>query len=252
MSEPVTATVAAPQHAVDVLLQRLDGWRHLDLSVKILRPQIAVSSFEINISGNVNDDDGRRVGYFQGYIVPAAEQVDSWTVLNHIELDPVARGRDFTRALVARISDTLLELGLRRLVVHGFGVGAYLWAGSGFRFDHPGMPGTESAVAVLERARDAGAFVDLDAADQARLAALEQAAEADPDTPAIFLTFADHASAAERSARAALVRRILVSSHWWGVKELVPSTAGPEPPGGASTSGATTHTEPHGNPKETD
>lgn len=207
------------------LTERLDGWMVDDLTVRLVPERTRVGELQMDVLGEIQRE-GRRCGFFHGYAVPAPVPRDSWVVLNAIELDVEARGRDFARALVSRILGVVDELGFRRALVHGFGLGGYLRADSGFVLQHPALPDGQTSISLLGQAEVAGV---LDALDPAAAAQLDQLrdhldAKGQTDSPGALLAFSDRAvDEATRKARHRLARTVLAASDWWGVREHDPA-----------------------------
>lgn len=206
------------------LTERLDGWQRADLTVHLVPERTGVGELQMDVFGEVRRL-GRRCGFFHGYAVPAPVPSDSWLVLNAIELDDDARGRDFARALVGRILDVVDELGFRRVLVHGFGLGGYLWADAGFGLEHPALPDRQTSQSLLDQVARTGGLDALDPADAAQVELLRDhlAGRLGPSSPADLLAFADHGPDEVRSHRRRLVRTVLAASDWWGVREPVPT-----------------------------
>lgn len=223
-----TVEMAADQNALDRLVTRLteqlDGWQVADLSVHLVPERTGVGELQLDVFGEVRHE-GRRCGFFHGYAVPAVVPTDSWLVLNAIELDEDRRGRDFARVLVRRILDVVDELGFRRVLVHGFGPGGYLWADAGFGLEHPALPDRQSSLSILDHVAGSGGLAALDLADAAQVELLRDhlATRAGRSSPADLLTFATGGPHEVRDRRRRLVRTVLAASDWWGVRETNPT-----------------------------
>jgi GNAT superfamily N-acetyltransferase len=210
------------------LTERLDGWQVGDLSVHLVPERTAAGELQLDVFGEVRQQgpqEDRRCGFFHGYAVPAPNPTDSWVVLNAIELDEDARGRDFARVLVRRILGVVDELGFHRVLVHGFGLGGYLWADAGFRLEHPALPDQQTALSILDQVASRGGLDALDPTDTAQVVLLRDqlATRSGASSPADLLAFADNGPADVRDRRKQLVRTVLAASDWWGVRETNPA-----------------------------